>query len=40
LWQFASDTVFGPSPAVVASGVYVADDGGNVYAFGMTGMAR
>ena len=33
LWSYKGSYVFDPAPAVVPSGVYTADDGGNVYAF-------
>jgi outer membrane protein assembly factor BamB len=33
LWFYQGTSVFDPSPAVVPSGVYAADDAGNVYAF-------
>jgi outer membrane protein assembly factor BamB len=35
LWTYKGTTVFNPSPAIVPSGVYTADDGGNVYAFSL-----
>ena len=35
LWSYAGPAYFGPSPAVVPSGVYAADAVGNVYAFAL-----
>jgi outer membrane protein assembly factor BamB len=33
LWSYQGTSIFDPAPAVVPSGVYTADDSGNVYAF-------
>jgi eukaryotic-like serine/threonine-protein kinase len=35
LWSYADDTLAYPSPAVVPSGVYFADDGGRIFAFAL-----
>ncbi len=37
LWSYAGPAYFGPSPAVVVSGVYAADAVGDVYAFALRG---
>jgi outer membrane protein assembly factor BamB len=35
LWHYASSVPFDPSPAIVPSGVYAADDAGTIYAFAL-----
>jgi outer membrane protein assembly factor BamB len=35
LWYYQGSSTFDPAPAVVPSGVYTADDAGNVYAFSL-----